>query len=168
MTDRQLQAEESYPTLPSLAIASDHAGYQQKCELAEWLMGLSYQVSDLGPFSEERVDYPEYAALVARVVSSGEADLGILICGTGLGMAIAANKIKGIRAATLTSVDFAVLAREHNAANVAALSARFVDLPTNQQIVAAFLSATPLGERHAHRVAMIDALDNRDGAILST
>lgn len=144
---------------PRLAIASDHAGFEQKTQLVDWLNEQGFEVTDLGPASDDRVDYPDYAVLVARVVQAGQVELGILLCGTGIGMAIAANKIKGIRAATITSVEFATLAREHNAANIAALSARYVDIVTNKKIVSTFLATEPLGERHADRVAKISALE---------
>ena len=153
----------SKPTLPdpqpAIAIASDHAGFEQKNALAEWLIAAGYPVTDFGPFDDSRVDYPDYAALVGNAVANRQADLGILICGTGIGMAIAANKVKGIRAAQMTTVEFATLAREHNAANVATLSARYIDLDTNKEIINAFLAASPLGERHADRVAKIGELE---------
>ncbi|MCL2136095.1 MAG: ribose 5-phosphate isomerase B [Coriobacteriia bacterium] len=144
-----------------IAIASDHAGFEQKAEIAKWLENEGYEVFDFGPFNDDRVDYPDYAELVADAVVKAQAELGILICGTGIGMAIAANKIPGIRAATLTSTDVASLAREHNAANIATLSGRFVDLATNKQIVEAFINSEPLGERHAERVKKISALETR-------
>ncbi|MCL2632242.1 MAG: ribose 5-phosphate isomerase B [Coriobacteriia bacterium] len=144
---------------PKLAIASDHAGFEQKEQLIEWLNQLDYEVNDFGPFDDNRVDYPDYAQLVAEAVSTEQATLGILLCGTGIGMSIAANKIKGVRAANLTSVEFATLAREHNAANIAALSARFVDLNTNKEILSTFLGTQPLGDRHADRVDKITALE---------
>jgi ribose 5-phosphate isomerase B len=139
-----------------VAIASDHAGFEQKQQLATWLSGLGFEVHDLGPATDERVDYPDYAAKVAREVASGAAARGILVCGTGIGMAIAANKHRGIRAANITSPPFATLAREHNDANVITLSGRFVNLETNRQIVNNFL-VTPFGEgRHADRVRKIE------------
>jgi len=145
-------------TLPHIAIASDHAGFEQKELLSAWLSDQGFVVVDYGPFDDGRVDYPDFASLVARAVGSGQAELGVLVCGTGIGMAIAANKIAGVRAANLTSVEFAQLAREHNAANVATLSGRFIDVEENKQILSAWLNATPEGGRHAERVAKIDAL----------
>jgi ribose 5-phosphate isomerase B len=142
-----------------VAIASDHAGFEQKQQLTIWLRGLGFEVYDLGPSADERVDYPDFADLVAVVVASGAVARGILICGTGIGMAIAANKRYGIRAANVTAPQFATLAREHNDVNVIALSARFVDLETNKQIVNNFL-ATEFGEgRHAERVKKIQRLE---------
>jgi ribose 5-phosphate isomerase B len=147
--------------LPTIAIASDHAGYEQKTELFAWLTNQGYQVLDFGPDNDDRVDYPDYAYLVAQAVSSSQVDIGILLCGTGIGMSIAANKVIGVRAANLTSVQFAQLAREHNAANVATLSARFVDVLQNQQILTAFLNSQPLADRHAQRVRKIKELEAR-------
>jgi ribose 5-phosphate isomerase B len=144
-----------------IAMASDHAGFEQKGHLVTWLRGLGFEVYDLGPASDQRVDYPDYAALVAHEVASGKAARGILVCGTGIGMAIAANKTRGIRAANITDVRFAALAREHNDINVLALSGRFVDEETNMRIVAAFLD-TAFGEgRHAERVEKIQRLESK-------
>jgi ribose 5-phosphate isomerase B len=139
-----------------VAIASDHAGFEQKQQLADWLRELGFEVHDLGPVAGEQVDYPDYAAKVAGEVASGAAARGILVCGTGIGMAIAANKYRGIRAANITTPDFAVLAREHNDANVLALSGRFVDLDTNKQIVANFFVIDFCEGRHAARVQKIE------------
>ena len=143
-----------------LAIAADHGGFECKQHLAEWLRDAGYDVEDFGTDSDASVDYPDYAALVARAVAAGDADLGVLVCGTGLGMSIAANKIDGIRAAACTSPEFASLARRHNDANVLALSGRFVSLADNEQILAAFLDADFESGRHARRVAKIAALES--------
>ena len=142
-----------------ISIGSDHAGFEQKQELAAYLAGQGFEVIDRGPESDERVDYPDYAAAVAHDVADGVADRGVLVCGTGIGMAIAANKVHGIRAANVTSPDFAQLAREHNDANIVAVSGRFVDLDTNKAIVDAFLSTDFAGGRHEGRVAKIMALE---------
>jgi ribose 5-phosphate isomerase B len=157
-----------------VAIASDHAGFEQKQQLVAWLKEQGFEVRDLGPASDERVDYPDYASAVAHAVASGAVASGttasgavasgavvrgVLVCGTGIGMAIAANKVPGVRAANVIDPRFAVLAREHNDANVIALSGRFVDLATNKRILGDFLS-TPFGKgRHAERVAKIAALE---------
>jgi ribose 5-phosphate isomerase B len=142
-----------------IAIASDHAGFEQKQELAAWLVKRGFAVCDLGPEDDGRVDYPDYAAAVAQRVASGEVAFGVLVCGTGIGMAIAANKVAGVRAANITDPRFAVLAREHNNANVLTLSGRFVDVETNKQVLDAFL-ATPFAVgRHAGRVEKIGALE---------
>jgi ribose 5-phosphate isomerase B len=142
-----------------VAIASDHAGFEQKQQLTVWLRELGFPVLDLGPSDDKQVDYPDYAYPVAKSVTSGNAAVGILICGTGIGMAIAANKSRGIRAANITDPRFAVLAREHNNANIVTLSARFVDVETNKQIVENFLSTEPAAGRHASRVAKIQQME---------
>ena len=145
----------------NISIASDHAGFEQKTALAAYLRELGHRVTDLGPDNDERVDYPDFAALVARDVAAGAAERGVLVCGTGIGMAVAANKIDGIRAANVTSPEFAELSREHNDANIVALSGRFVEESTNRAILDAFL-ATPFGEgRHTGRVAKIMALEEK-------
>lgn len=142
-----------------IAIASDHAGFDQKTELVPFLQGLGHEVVDLGPETGDRVDYPDYAEKVARAVAAGEADRGVLICGTGIGMALAADKVAGIRAANIASPEFAELARRHNDANVITLSGRFVSLEENERILKVFLVAEFEGGRHAQRVAKIMALD---------
>ncbi len=142
-----------------IAIASDHAGFDQKTELVPFLQGLGHEVVDLGPETGDRVDYPDYAEKVARAVAAGEADRGVLICGTGIGMAVAADKVAGIRAVNITSPEFAELARRHNDANVITLSGRFVSLEENERILKVFLVAEFEGGRHAQRVAKIMALD---------
>lgn len=141
-----------------VSIASDHAGFDEKQLLVGYLQDLGYEVCDRGPSSAERVDYPDYAELVARDVASGRADRGVLVCGTGIGMAIAANKVDGVRAANVTTAQFAALAREHNDANVVAVSGRFVDDADNRIIVETFLSTDFAGGRHAGRVEKIMAL----------
>ena len=142
-----------------VAIASDHAGFIQKQPIADHIRSLGHEVVDLGPADEQRVDYPDYAEKVARAVASGEADRGVLVCGTGIGMAIAADKIAGVRASSITSVDFADLFRRHNDGNVVCLSGRFVDLSTNKDIVQVFLTSRFEGGRHALRVAKAMKLD---------
>ncbi len=142
-----------------ISIASDHAGFEQKQGLVDYLVAQGHDVIDRGPDSDERVDYPDYAALVARDVAGGAAERGVLVCGTGIGMAVAANKVRGIRAVNVVTPRFAELSREHNDANIVALSGRFVDVDVNRGILDAFL-ATPFGEgRHAGRVEKIKALE---------
>ena len=143
-----------------ISIASDHAGFEQKQALVDYLASKGNDVIDRGPDSDDRVDYPDYAARVARDVASGNAERGVLVCGTGIGMAVAANKVAGIRAANVTTPLFGELCREHNDANVIALSGRFVDLHTNEEILDAFLSTPFGGGRHAGRVEKIAALEN--------
>ncbi|MBQ9069207.1 MAG: ribose 5-phosphate isomerase B [Eggerthellaceae bacterium] len=143
-----------------VAIGSDHGGFAQKEQLRSYLEEQGHDVVDHGCFSEESVDYPDYAAPVARAVASGEADCGVLVCGTGIGMALAAGKVAGIRAANVTRPDFARLAREHNDANVVTLSGRFVDVGTNKDILDEFLSTDFLGGRHEVRVAKMMELEH--------
>ena len=142
-----------------VSIASDHAGFEEKELLKPYLVELGHEVIDRGPDSDDRVDYPDFAELVAKDVASGEADRGVLVCGTGIGMAIAANKIDGIRAANVTSPEFAQLAREHNDANIITVSGRFVTDEVNRQIVKAFLETEFGGGRHAGRVQKIMDLE---------
>ena len=142
-----------------ISIASDHAGFEQKQQLVDYLVGAGHDVIDRGPDCDDRVDYPDYAAKVARDVAGGLAERGVLVCGTGIGMAIAANKIHGIRAANVTSPEFAALSREHNDANVVTVSGRFVALEENERILDAFLSTAFGGGRHAGRVEKIMALE---------
>lgn len=142
-----------------ISIASDHAGFEQKQALAAYLRSLGHEVVDRGPTTDERVDYPDFAACVAHDVARGTSERGVLVCGTGIGMAIAANKIGGVRAANVTSPQFAALAREHNDANVVTVSSRFVDEATNRAILDAFLSVGFGGGRHAGRVDKIALLE---------
>lgn len=142
-----------------IAIASDHAGYEQKAALVPFLEGLGHEVLDLGPFDSERVDYPDYAVKVAKAVAGGEAERGVLVCGTGIGMALAADKVAGIRAANIINPEFAELCRRHNDCNVITLSGRFVTLEENERILKVFLVAEFEGGRHAGRVAKVMQLD---------
>ena len=138
-----------------IALGADHGGYEQKAALLSWLLDQGCEVDDYGCDSTDSVDYPDYAAAVARAVAAGKADYGILVCGTGIGMQVAANKIHGIRAANVITPEFAALAREHNNANVITLSGRFVDLESNKRIVETFLTTQFAGGRHERRVAKI-------------
>ena len=142
-----------------VSIASDHAGFEEKELLKPYLVELGHEVIDRGPDSDDRVDYPDFAELVAKDVAGGEADRGVLVCGTGIGMAIEANKVDGIRAANVTSPEFAALSREHNDANIVTVSGRFVTDETNRAIVRAFLETAFGGGRHEGRVAKIMALE---------
>lgn len=143
-----------------VAIASDHAGFEQKQMLADFLaQELDIDVQDLGPATDDRVDYPDYAEKVAHAVASGDADRGVLVCGTGIGMALAADKVAGIRAASIVTPDFADLFRRHNDGNVICLSGRFTDPEVNKEILRVFLSTDFEGGRHAQRVAKVMDLD---------
>ena len=136
-----------------IAIASDHAGFVQKDPLAGYLRSRGHEVIDCGPATDDRCDYPDFADRVARLVARGEADRGVLICGTGIGIAMTADKVAGVRACPIQTVEFARLCREHNDANVIGLSGRFVSLEDNEAILDAFLSTEFEGGRHADRVA---------------
>jgi len=142
-----------------IGIASDHAGFDEKQLLVGYLQELGHEVVDRGPENDDRVDYPDFAALVAHDVADGAVDRGVLVCGTGIGMAMAANKVHGIRAANVTSPEFAALAREHNDANIVTVSGRFVDDATNRAIVKTFLETEFAGGRHTGRVEKIMALE---------
>lgn len=144
-----------------VAVASDHAGYCQKDHIINYLRSLDAEVIDYGPDSDQRVDYPDYADKVARAVASGEADCGVLLCGTGLGMALTADKVAGIRAVAVQTPEFARLSRQHNDANVVCLSGRFVEPAVNEQIVKVFLETDFSGGRHAVRVQKIMDEDKR-------
>ncbi len=141
-----------------ISIASDHAGFDQKQVLAVYLAECGHEVTDRGPASDDRVDYPDFAELVARDVADGAAERGVLVCGTGIGMAIAACKVDGIRAVNIINTEFAALSREHNDANVITLSGRFIDEETNKAILDTFLSTEFGGGRHTGRVEKIMAL----------
>lgn len=143
-----------------IAIASDHGGFAQKAAMAEHMRGLGHEVVDLGPMTGDRVDYPDYADRAARFVAVGEADRAVLICGTGIGMALTADKVPGVRAAAIQSPHFAHLFREHNDGNVLCLSGRFVSLDANRAIVDEFLGTEFAGGRHAVRVEKIMREDN--------
>lgn len=145
-----------------IAIGSDHAGYYLKESLIEDLRADGYKIEDFGTFSLESVDYPDIAREVAEAVSSGRFEKGILICGTGIGISIAANKIKGVRAAVCSDTYSAKMSRQHNDANIIAVGARVVGAGLALDIVKAFLE-TPFeqGPRHQRRVDKINALDER-------
>jgi len=147
-----------------VVIGSDHAGFDQKQRLKAHLESLGHDVSDVGTDSGDvSVDYPDFAIKAARAVAKHKADFGVLVCGTGIGMAIAANKVPGARAANVTDVEFARLAREHNDANIVTVSARFTPVGVNEQIVDAFLSTPFEGGRHAGRVGKISAEEKKHG-----
>lgn len=139
-----------------IVVGADHAGYPVKKRVAQFLSSEGYRVIDMGTHSEDSTDYPDYAFRVGQAVATGRADRGILVCGTGIGMCIAANKVRGVFAAPAWSVRMARLASEHNRANVLCLSGRFVSLPSTKKIVKTWLS-TPadLGERHTRRIKKI-------------
>ena len=146
-----------------LAIACDHAGVTYKKDLIAYLTEKGYVCVNLGTDTEDSVDYPIYADAVCKKVTSGEADLGILICGTGIGMSIAANKHKGIRAACCSDTFSARLTREHNDANVLCFGERVVGIGLATDLVDAFLDAEYLNEgNHVVRVSMIKDIENKN------
>lgn len=143
-----------------VAIASDHAGFALKEDLKRFLDELHVPYDDLGPAADAPVDYPAFAAAVSHAVLDGRADRGILICGTGIGMSIAANKIAGIRAALATDEHLARLSRQHNDANVLALGGRTTAPLTARAIVRAFLETVFEGGRHQRRLDGITRLES--------
>jgi ribose 5-phosphate isomerase B len=143
-----------------VAIASDHAGFALKEDLKRFLDELRVSYDDLGPAADTPVDYPDFAAAVSQAVLDGRADLGILICGTGIGMSIAANKIAGIRAALATDEHMARLSRQHNDANILALGGRTTASPVARAIVRVFLDTAFEGGRHQRRLDRITRLES--------
>ena len=146
-----------------IAVGSDHAGFDLKQTLAEHLRSRGFEVLDLGSHDGARSDYPDFGAAVGRAVADGSADLGVCVCGSGIGIAMAANKIAGIRAATVHDVTSARMSRAHNNANLFCIGQRFVGEQTAVDSLDAFLETDFEGGRHAPRVAKIDALDDREG-----
>jgi len=144
-----------------IALASDHAGYREKERLKPLLLELGLEIEDLGTISEDSVDYPDYARRVAEMVSRGEAEQGVLVCGSGTGMAITANKVAGVRAAVAWSEEVARLARQHNDANVLALGARTTAPEEIPRIVRAWFETRFEAGRHASRVQKIEQLEKQ-------
>lgn len=143
-----------------IAIGADHAGYPMKNEVVARLRSLGHEVTDVGTFSPDSTDYPDYAAQVARRVARGDADRGILVCSTGIGMSIAANKVDGVRAAVGSSDEEVRLARTHNNVNVLTLGANFSNLGAANRWVDIFLEAPFEGGRHERRVNKMMALES--------
>lgn len=144
-----------------LAIGSDHAGYEAKLALTAYLDRLGYEVIDAGCHSPESCDYPDYAKLVCDAIVNEDAELGILICGTGIGMSITANKVSGMRAALCMNEDYARLAREHNNANILCMGARFQTNAIREKITEIFLTTPFAGGRHSQRIEKIHELTGR-------
>jgi ribose 5-phosphate isomerase B len=142
-----------------IAIAADHAGFALKEKLRQRLAGEGHEVVDFGPANPESCDYPDFAQPVARDVAQGRSDRGILVCSTGIGMAIAANKVDGIRAAPAVSEDEVRLIREHNDANVLTIGAKYTDEDHAASLIELFLGTEFTGGRHARRVAKIAQLE---------
>ena len=142
-----------------IAIASDHAGWQVKERVKKYLVTLKHSIKDFGTDSENPVDYPDFGVAVARAVASGKFRCGILICGSGLGMCIVANKVKGIRAVNCYDKTTAELSRRHNDANILCIGARLLDMKQIKGIIKVWLNTSFEGGRHQRRVDKISRLD---------
>jgi len=145
-------------TKKKIAFACDHVALGLKAALMARANELGYEVDDLGTYTGDRVDYPVYGELAGRAVAEGRADLGVIICGTGVGISLAANRVPGIRAVVCSEPYTAKLSREHNNTNILAMGARVVGTELACMILDTWLAAEPLGGRHAARVAMLDAI----------
>lgn len=141
-----------------IAVASDHGGFALKEEVKKHLMERGIEVLDLGTHSEDSVDYPIYGKACGEAVMSGNADLGVVVCGTGIGISIAANKVKGIRCGLCTSVEMARLAKQHNNANVLALGGRTTEMDLAMEIVDTWLDTEFEGGRHQRRTGLLDQM----------
>ena len=144
-----------------IALGADHAGWELKEALKAWLIENGHQILDFGTHSPESVDYPDYALQVGEAVASGKADRGLLVCGTGIGMAMTANKVPGIRAALCSDPFMARLSREHNDANVLALGGRLMDGELGLEILQMWLGTEFAGGRHERRLAKIAQIESR-------
>ena len=144
-----------------ISIASDHGGYDLKEDLRSWLIGLGHEVEDFGCHSRESCDYADFAEPAARAVAEGKCDRGIVICTTGIGISITANKVKGIRCALCSEPVSASLTRHHNDANMLAMGAGMVGPMLAREIVTAFLTNDFDGGRHQRRVDKVMAVENR-------
>ncbi|MCI5856302.1 MAG: ribose 5-phosphate isomerase B [Agathobacter sp.] len=145
-----------------IAIGNDHAAVKLKNEIMEYVQSMGHEVTNFGTDSTESCNYPEYGEKVGRAVAAGEYDCGILICGTGVGISIAANKVNGVRAAVCSDATTARLVKEHNNANIIAFGERIVGVELAKDIVKAYLDAEFLGGRHAVRVAMFAEIEKRN------
>ncbi len=145
-----------------VSIGSDHRGHEQRKVLTTVIESLGHEVDDQGSFTEESCDYPDIAELVANQVTSGKTDRGILVCGTGIGMSIAANKVDGVRAALSCDVEAAKLSRQHNDANVLCLAGNDFDEANYRELVTAWLTTDFEGGRHARRVGKVSEIESRD------
>lgn len=145
-----------------IALAADHAGFEEKEKLKTTLNEIGVEFDDMGTFSAESVDYPDYARKVAEAVSRGEYEQGLLVCGSGTGMAIAANKVRGVRAAVAWNEEIARLARQHNNANVLSLAARYTTDEDLKKIVKAWFDVDFEGGRHERRVEKMTEIEKDD------
>ena len=142
-----------------IAIGADHAGFSLKEKLRQKLAGEGHEIVDYGTTSDASCDYPDFAQSVAREVSQGRSDRGILVCSTGIGMAIAANKVDGVRAVPAQNADEVHLTREHNDANVLTIGSRYLDEDHALELIHVFLDTSFAGGRHARRIAKIAQLE---------
>ena len=144
--------------MKKIAVASDHGGYLMKEKVKKHLMDRGFEIIDLGTDSEESVDYPVYGKACGEAVTSGKADLGVVVCGTGIGISIAANKVKGVRCGLCTSVEMAHLTKQHNNANILALGGRTTEPELALKILDEWLDTEFEGGRHQRRVDMLDRM----------
>ena len=147
-----------------IGIGNDHAAVEMKMQIREYLESLGHEVVNYGVDTTERCNYPEIGEKVGRAVAAGEVECAVLICGTGVGISIAANKVHGVRAAVCSDITTAHLVNEHNNANIIAFGARIVGIETAKDIVKAYLDAKFLGGRHQTRIDMISDIETRNNA----
>ena len=145
-----------------IGIGNDHAAVEMKMQIREYLESLGHEVVNYGVDTTERCNYPEIGEKVGRAVAAGEVECAVLICGTGVGISIAANKVHGVRAAVCSDITTAHLVKEHNNANIIAFGARIVGIETAKDIVQAYLDAKFLGGRHQTRIDMISDIETRN------
>lgn len=148
-----------------IGIGNDHVAYGLKLEIAEYLQTLGHEIVDFGHHNEERTDYPIYGEIVANAVIKSEVECGILICGTGVGISIAANKVNGIRAVVCSEPYSAMLSKQHNNSNILAFGARVVGSELAKMIVDSWLNASYEGDRHGRRIDMIKEIEARQDRI---
>jgi len=144
-----------------IVIGSDHGGYELKNKITEFLKEEKYEIQDLGTHSKESCDYPMIGFEVGKVISQGKADRGILICKTGVGMVIIANKLHGVRASACYDADIAKSSREHNDCNIIVLAANYTDFKKAKEILNVWLTAQHTGERHVRRVKQIKEIESK-------
>ena len=148
-----------------IAIGSDHAGFESKNQIKDYLLSLGHEVKDMGTYSSESCDYPEFGYKVAKAVQSGEFEKGVVICGTGIGISISANKVKGIRCALCTDTFMAEMTRRHNDSNVLARGARVTPVEKMKEIVKVYFTTEFEGGRHAARIAKIETIENSENQV---
>lgn len=150
-----------------IAIGVDHIGFDYKAEIMSYLAELGYETMDVGAYDRERCDYPVYGKAVAKAIQSGKCDCGILICGTGVGISLAANKVHGIRAVVCSEPYTAVLSKQHNNTNVLCFGARVIGIELAKMIVKVWLEAEFEGQRHGKRVEMIDKIEKEEASYVN-